>query len=67
MVIENLIVGILVALSAWVVGKKLRASLGFGPDAQSRGACGSGCGSEQAESLHSEKLISLPSKKKPSS
>ena len=64
MVIENLIVGILVALSAWVVGKKLRASLGFGASKENDAGCASNCGSAPEESAYSEKLITLPSKKK---
>tara|TARA_B100000959_G_C14742661_1_gene525737 strand:+ start:49 stop:243 length:195 start_codon:yes stop_codon:yes gene_type:complete len=63
-VIENLIVGILVALSAWVVGKKLRASLGFGASKENGAGCASDCGSAPKEPVYGEKLISLPTKKK---
>jgi hypothetical protein len=63
-VIENLIVGILVALSAWVVGKKLRASLGFGASKENDAGCASDCGSAPKEAVYGEKLITLPSKKK---
>ena len=65
MVIENLIVGILIALSAWVVGKKFRASLGFGANKENDAGCASGCGSAPEEPVYGEKLISLPRKKKP--
>ena len=64
MVIENLIVGILVALSAWVVGKEFRSSLGFGANKNNDAGCASGCGSAPEEPLYGEKLIRLPTKKK---
>jgi len=63
-VFENLIVGIIVALSAWVVGKKLRASLGFGANKENGAGCSSDCGSAPKEPVYGEKLITLPSKKK---